>query len=275
MNDSNNPIVKQYSTPNLFNSITNALKNTNKNLNEVTIKDLASVDFFHIRGHQSTKELANVCELTPNLKILDIGCGIGGTVRYLASDYGCYVTGLDIIDEYTKTASKLSELLKLNDKTEFKTGSAINLPFRDEMFDVVWTEHVQMNVKDKNKFYSEVYRVLKRGGKLVFHDVFSEKSDLVYYPVPWADDNSVSFLMEVSDVERLLKSFSYKISFWEDKTEISAKAFQKSFKKIKLNGFPPLGLQLLMGENTADKIKNMALNLSEKRLTVIQCVRAK
>ena len=249
-----------------------ALLKLNKSSDEHTPKDLAPVDFFHIRGHQSTMELAKLCNLTPNLNILDIGCGIGGTARFLASHYGCFVTGIDITEEYTKTASKLSGFLKLNNKTEFKTGSAVKLPFTDEAFDVVWTEHVQMNVKEKNKFYSEAYRVLKSGGLFVFHDVFIEMIDQIVYPVPWADDNSVSFLMKVSEVIQLLKKNNYEISFWEDKTKVSAQAFIKSSEKIKKYGLPPLGLHLLMGKDTINKIENMAQNLVEKRLTAIECI---
>jgi ubiquinone/menaquinone biosynthesis C-methylase UbiE len=275
MNNLNDSVVNQYCAHNLFDSIKNALLEMNKNINELTMQDLSPVDFFHIRGIHSTKELADKCKISANMKVLDVGCGIGGTARFLASGYGCFVAGIDIIDEYTKTAAKLSGILKLNDKTEFRTGTAGQLPFEDEMFDVVWTEHVQMNVKDKNKFYSDAYRVLKSGGKFVFHDVFKGNSDEIYYPVPWADDQSVSFLMKVSEVEQLMKSFNYRILSWEDKTEVSAEAFKKSSEKIKQDGLPPLSLRLLMGENTIKKIENMAKNLLEKRLVVIQCISVK
>jgi ubiquinone/menaquinone biosynthesis C-methylase UbiE len=272
MNDLNNSIKNQYSNPHLFNSIKKAFTETGKDFDQLTPDDLTSVDFFHIRGYKSTKELAELCKIKPNMKVLDVGCGIGGTARFLASQYGCFVTGLDIIDEYTRTAYSLSVLLKLNKITEFKTGSACRLPFEDETFDVVWTENVQMNIKTKNEFYSETYRVLRNHGKFVFHDVFSGNKNKVLYPVPWADDESISFLIEVKKVKQLLNSFNFKISFWADKTEISAEAFEKSAGKIKLDGLPPLGLHLLMGDNTVDKIRNMARNLVEKRLTVIQCI---
>jgi ubiquinone/menaquinone biosynthesis C-methylase UbiE len=272
MNNLNESISNQYSTVNLFDSIKNALLRMNKNLDMLIPKDLAPVDFFHIRGYQSTKELAELCNIEPNMKILDVGSGIGGTARFLALQYGCFVTGLDIIGEYTRTASNLSAILKLYNKTEFKTGDASQLPFQDEAFDVVWTENVQMNIENKNNFYSEIYRVLKRGGKFVFHDVFKGNVDNVYYPVPWANDESISFLMEVNEIKQLLKSFSYNITYWMDKTEVSADAFEKSAEKIKRDGLPPLGLHLLMGQNTTKKILNMAQNLAEKQLTVIQCI---
>ena len=96
--------------------------------------------------------------------------------------------------------------------------------------------------------------------------------DEVYYPVPWAEDESISFLMELSEIKQLLKSFNFKVSYWEDKTEISALAFQKSLENIKQKGLPPLGLHLLMGENTIEKIKNMARNILEDIVTVLKCI---
>jgi hypothetical protein len=94
----------------------------------------------------------------------------------------------------------------------------------------------------------------------------------VFYPVPWADDESISFLAEAYEIKQLLKSFNFKISFWADKTEVSAEAFKKSAERIRKFGLPPLGLHLLMGDNTNEKIYNMARNLDEKRLTVVQCI---
>jgi ubiquinone/menaquinone biosynthesis C-methylase UbiE len=272
MNNLNESILNQYSASNLFEAIKSTLLQMKKNLDELTIKDLAPVDFFHIRGYYSTRELAEKCEILPHVRVLDVGCGIGGTARLLTTLYGCFVTGIDIIDEYCQTAVKLSSILKLNDRTEFKTFNGSEFPFDDEMFDVVWTEHVQMNIENKNKFYSEIYRVLKNNGKFVFHDVFQGNCDMVYYPVPWADDESISYLLSKNETEQILKLFDLKISFIEDKTEISAEAFQKSVENIKRKGLPPLGLHLLMGENTVDKIENMARNLAENRITVLQCI---
>jgi ubiquinone/menaquinone biosynthesis C-methylase UbiE len=156
--------------------------------------------------------------------------------------------------------------------TEFKTGNADKLPFEKESFDVVWSENVQMNIGNKDNFCSEIFRVLKSGGKFVFHDVCLGIEKKVLYPVPWADDESISFLAEANEIKQLLKSFNFKISFWADKTEVSAEAFKKSAERIRKVGLPPLGLHLLMGDNTNEKIYNMARNLDEKRLTVVQCI---
>ena len=189
MDDLHNSVTNHYTKTELYEKIINTLKENGKDINQLTIEDLAPVDQFHIRGLNGTKELAESGCINSQTKVLDIGCGIGGTARFLSSEFGCFVTGLDITEEYCRTAAALSKLMKLENKNEFKAGTATQLPFEDEQFDIVWTEHVQMNVSDKEKFYSEIHRVLKKEGKLIFHDVFKGKNNPVLYPVPWADES--------------------------------------------------------------------------------------
>ena len=90
----------------------------------------------------------------------------------LADDYNCRVTGIDLSHEFIRTASALSELVGLQDKTDFIQASALELPFEDGSFDVAWTQHVQMNISDKAKFYSEINRVLSDSGTFVYYDIF-------------------------------------------------------------------------------------------------------
>ena len=85
----------------------------------------------------------------------------------------------------------LSEHLGLGSKTEFSQGSALELPCQDESFDLAWTEHVQMNIEDKARFYGEIARVLRPGGKLAFHDIFRGPGEPPFYPAPWAGDAAI------------------------------------------------------------------------------------
>lgn len=274
MDDLKNLVAKHYDKRKLYETIISILEKNGKDINQLTIEDLAPVDQFHIRGLKASKELAEFVEINSKTKVLDIGCGIGGLARFLSSRYNCFVTGLDLIEEYCITAAALSKLLKLEGKNDFEAGNAVNLPFENELFDVVWTEHVQMNISDKEKFYSEICRVLKKNGKLIFHDVFNGKNKNmpVIYPVPWADDESISFLMNPDELNELLINIGFKIELWEDKTKISGDAFKKTIAGLNEKGLPPLSMQLLMGGNTKDKLVNMTRNLLDKRVTVVQCV---
>ena len=261
-----------YTSTNIFPTILKALKAAGKDINNLTIKDLAPVDAFHIRGVEATKELASLIKIKPGYKILDVGCGIGGTARYLANNYECFVTGIDITEEYCKAAAELSNLLNLEDKTEFRHADAIDLPFENDSFDIVWSEHVQMNIKNKHKLYREIYRVLKPGGKLIFYDVFKGKGEEIYYPVPWADNPSTDFLVEQNETKILIESFDFKINYWEDKTDLSTNWFSETVTKMKNRNPSPLGLHLVMGKNADEKFQNMVRNLNERNITVAQAI---
>ena len=75
-------------------------------------------------------------------------------------------------------------MVGLSAKVEFIQGSALEIPFPDGSFDVVWTQHAQMNIADKRGFYSEMTRVLKPGGRLVLHDILQGEGGEPYYPLP-------------------------------------------------------------------------------------------
>lgn len=275
MGNNINLIKDPYSITNLLPSILKAIKAAGKDINNLTLKDLAPVDAFHIRGIESTKEIAELIKIIPAYNILDIGCGLGGSARYLASNYGCHITGIDITEEYCKTATGLSKLLNLEDKTEFHHADAINLPFENEEFDIVWSEHVQMNVEKKQNYFREIYRVLKPKGKLVFYEVFKGIRNNIFYPVPWAENSSTNFLSEQNEIKSFLETLYFKIEYWEDKTDLSKNWFNTTVKKMKTRKPYPLGLHLVMGKNSDEKFLNMFRNLNEGNITVAQGVATK
>ena len=121
--------------------------------------------------------------------MIDVGSGIGGPSRYLASKFGCHVTGLDLVEEYCRVADSLAKRVKLDNLLTYRQGDATQMPFDDTTFDVVWTQHASMNIADKKKLYSEMYRVLKPGGgKLAVNETYKGSSDMddssIYFPVP-------------------------------------------------------------------------------------------
>ena len=146
--------------------------------------------------------------------------------------------------------------------------AGLELPFEDEQFDIAWTEHVQMNIEDKNTFYSEIARVLKPGGRFVFHDVFRGIGDSPLYPLPWAEHESFSFLATEEDARAILDHVGLTIDQWDVKIQESLEFFKMVIAKIEADGPPPLGIHLLMGDNAKDKLQNNVRNLSENRLSV-------
>jgi SAM-dependent methyltransferase len=180
--------------------------------------------------------------------------------------------GLDLTEEYCRVAEMLSARVGLADRTAFRQGSALSLPFPDAHFDVVWTEHVQMNIADKAGFYRELGRVLKPSGQLAFHDIFAGGTSGLHFPVPWASDASISHLIPIKNLRTLLAECDFAPVRWEDKTDQSVTFFREALHRARTEGWMPVGLNLLMGEDAAVKFMNVLRNLEEDRVRVVQVV---
>ncbi|MDX2500191.1 MAG: methyltransferase domain-containing protein [Deltaproteobacteria bacterium] len=269
MMDANEMVDKQYGIGGLLQKIETGLKLAGKDLDFLKVDDLMPVDEFHTRGRKATREMADMVNLYTTARVLDVGCGLGGTARHLAEEYQCSVIGVDLTEEYVTAGTRLTELVGLSERVELRHASALDLPFEDDRFDIVWTQHVQMNIADKNRFFSEIARVLKPGGCFLFHDVFRDSGDAPIYPVPWADDESMSVLVTETEARKIVEDVGLVIEIWDDKIQESVEFFKRVLARIEANGLPPLGIHLLLGDNAEDKLRNYAHNLSENRVSVV------
>ena len=258
-------IENHYLKEGLYEDIINRLNEQNIALDKVKRSDIAGADEFHVRGAKVSEELANSIDLN-GLNILDVGCGLGGPCRMLADVYNCRTTGIDLSNEYIRTANKLSELVHLNNKTTFIQGNATELPFQDNSFDVVWTQHVQMNIPDKKKFYSEINRVLQKGGYFIFYDILKKGNGKVNYPMPWANNANLSFLFEAEEMDELLKNFGLTKVQSTNQTQAGIDFFDALVARLKEFGPPKMGLNVLMGETTKPKLMNLLTHLKTGEL---------
>lgn len=267
-----NAVTAHYSIDDLPNVVMEALKKAKGGLSNLKVHDLAPIDGFHIRGRESTMELAGLLRINPTDQILDVGSGLGGAARYLASQYDCQVIGLDLTPAYVELAGKLSRLVGFEGRTRFECGNALEMPFEDENFDIVWTEHVQMNVPDKRLFSSEAFRVLTPHGHLAIHEVFKGEQGEPYLPAPWSSEKSMSFTISAHEMKQVLKDTGFKVIEWRDVTDISLQWFNAMLERLEAGQAPALGLHLLMGANAKEKILNVWRSLAEGRARVILAV---
>ena len=261
-------IDKHYGFGSILERIFEGLQLADKDLENLKIKDLAPIDEFHTRGLESTLELAELAAFKPTDCVLDVGCGLGGSARHIAHEHKCKVVGLDLTKEYIEVADKLTEMLGMENIIAFKNASALEMPFDDSSFDIVWTEHAQMNIADKEKFYSEISRVLKKGGRAVFHDIFRSAGDAPQYPLPWAEDESISYLATFDEAKKHMRSAGLEVEKWLPKVNESLEFFKKVLDKIEDSGPPPIGIHLLMGDNASEKLNNYVENLTKDRISV-------
>lgn len=266
------PIFDYYSPNDLYNKIIEGLNTHGKDLSKVTLDDLQPVDEFHIRGDAATKELIKLSGFTPDMHILDVGCGIGGSTRRLSKEIGCYVTGIDLSEEYIDTAERLTQLLNMQERVKFHATSALDLPFDDNSFDGVWSLQMGMNVEDKLSWIQEAFRVLKPGGRAILYEVCGNKNAPIYFPVPWAQDSSMSFLVKPESFRETIKAAGFDITVWNDKTDLAQKAFTNVQKPVGEPNLPVLGVYLLVGNDIQTKAYNLHRNLDEERVSLIEAV---
>lgn len=265
-------IQQHYTVSALGQRILDALVKAGKDPGQLKPEDLAALDEFHIRGRQATLDLASAAKIASHHSVLDVGSGLGGPARCLASRFGCRVTGLDLTDEYCQAARLLSERTGLAHLVRFEQGDALRMPFPDASFDVVWTEHVAMNIEDKPSLYREMRRVLRPGGTLAIYDVCEGRGDPVHFPVPWARSPDASWLVSPERLRALLGDAGFTIADWKDTTAQARGWFVALDEKVKREGPPPVSWSMLMGSDFPAMVRNQRRNLEEARIALIEVV---
>ena len=191
------------------------------------------------------------------MRLLDIGCGIGGASRHFAKQHGCQVNGIDLTAEYVRVAELLSQRMGLAGRVSYQPASALSLPFADAMFDGAYMLHVGMNIRDKAKVFAEVRRVLKPGGRFGIYDIMRESDGEFSYPVPWASSAEINFVEPAATYKRLLTQSRFEVFKERSRRQFAIDFFRRLRARIAQTGPSPLGLQILMGATTPQKIANM------------------
>ena len=265
-------IVKDhYAVGNLAERILEGLKATGADIDNLTIEDVAAVDEFHIGGRKATQYVISKMPLSAPAHVLDVGCGIGGAARTMASQAGCKVTGIDLTAEYIEVAKTLSGLTRLDDKTDFHAASALAMPFEDQTFDAALTIHVAMNIKDRDGLYKEIARVTKPGATLCIYDVMKKGDVPIAFPVPWAQTAAGSHLVKPDEMVFLLEDAGFEIKEVEDRTKIAVEFFRQS-EAAAASGPSPLGVHLVMGPTARQKLQNVRQNIADGRIAPVLIV---
>ncbi len=224
---------------------------------------LAGVDEFHIGGRPATKMVCEQLNLSPGLRVLDVGCGLGGAARFMASTYDTIVEGVDLTPEYVSVGNTLTHEVGLSDKVGLVEGSALELPKADASFDRVTLFHVGMNIQDKALLFREIARVLKPGGRLAVYDVMRVGEQALDYPVAWAQDETTSFVGTVPAYKSAIEAAGLSVTLEASKKELAQEFFTKMKARMAESGPPPLGLHLVMGQDAGLKAANMAGNIAK------------
>lgn len=137
----------------------------------------AKADFVHELVHWSGLD-----QLPPGSRVLDVGCGIGGSARILARDYGFEVLGISISPGQIARAQSLTPT-GLN--CRFAVMDALDLQLDDGSFDAVWSVEAGPHMPDKQRYADELLRVLRPGGLLAVADW--NRRDAAVKPLNWLE----------------------------------------------------------------------------------------
>jgi sarcosine/dimethylglycine N-methyltransferase len=226
---------------------------------------LAAVDHFHVRGPAATAELADLAGVQASWTVLDAGSGLGGPSRYLAQHFGCRVAGVDLTPDFVEVAKLLAERAEIADRISYTVGDITALAFEAAQFDLVWCEHVAMNIADRPKLYREFRRVLKPGGLLAFYDVVAVEGRAALYPLPWSETLASSFVRTREATLEAIGAAGFVVGSARDVSAEALSWLQQS------NAAAPQSpnLSLVMGPRMASMVKNLSQSLREGSLGLL------
>ena len=184
----------------------------------VKVEDLHGLDMLHMGGLAATDELAAMAGIQAGQRVLDVGSGVGGPARRLASKYGAELWGVELSETLCETAIEFTALVELEEQVHFRHGSALDLSFDDGVFDAVTMQHVAMQIAEKEKLFDELTRVIKPGGCLALHELFAGDGEL-HYPLPWATESSMSALEPIFEFSERLSKAGFSVGTFVDHSE--------------------------------------------------------
>ncbi len=130
-----------------------------------------------------TELMASRLELSREMSVLDLGCGVGGTACWLAERFSCRVVGVSNSRAGLAEAERWTRQRGLQERAGYRFADAAELPFDDDRFDVVWSCEAIHNVADQEAVIGELSRVLRPGGTVVLGDIFQLREPTTDEPV--------------------------------------------------------------------------------------------
>lgn len=235
----------------------------------LTAEDLAAHDQLHAGGLEATQVFLAWSGLREAARVLDLGAGLGGSARVLASTLGCHVTALDLSPDLTATGREITAWRHLAAQVEHVAGEIETLPLRAP-YDALWVQHLDIHLPHKLAFYAACRRHAAPGTRLFWHDWLAGPGGPARPPLPWSSDGALSFLAELPDFRALVEDAGWRWVRLEPQPDRTREwyrrleqALARALDKPSLHGGEHRRAQL---EARLADARSVLVNLSEERL---------
>ena len=128
---------------------------------------------------RANRHMAEAAALRAGQEVIEAACGVGGTARYLAQNYGVRVRATNIAETQLTEARELTQKAGLSHLVDYRYADYHQLPFPDASFDVWWCQEALLYSVDKRRVLDEAIRVVRPGGRLIMYDLLLDGVDLV------------------------------------------------------------------------------------------------
>jgi SAM-dependent methyltransferase len=238
----------------------------------LTVEQLDGFDDFHTAGRMATVRMADLLEPGPDDVVLDAGSGLGGPARYLADRFGCRVIGVDLTPDFVAIGNLLNERTGMADRVDLRVGDVTALDLPDAAVDHCWTQHVAMNIANREGLYGEIRRVMRTGGRFALFDVIDGGGGELLLPVPWATAPEHSHLVTRDELRSLVEGAGFRVDVWDDPTDEMVEVLRAMLAGPPPGAEPPVLHPSLFIDDLPAKGASYFANMEQGRTALVLAV---
>lgn len=232
-----------------------------------TFHHFAALDQLHLGGMEATESLL---KWLPNTAIfgLDMAAGLGGSARQVAVQHQCQMVACDIDQDYIQAAKMLNHALMPAPNCQYQVANSLALPFANNTFDFIISQHGMMSIAGKDGLMQEAGRVLKDNGDFLIHEIYlspATKAQQIRYPTPWANKRQDSYLHTWEAFLDQAQRLGWHLEVQENQTLKSLKWLQEAATNDVASS---LNARLTLGPKARTMHDNMMFNLQQELIEV-------